>query len=70
MNEKPWVVALDGTQVIAVQHGCGAGGVPVNCCVDEYRNWICPNCMQTYGAAFPLAEWGKGQISKTVDGSR
>jgi hypothetical protein len=63
MNEKPWVAVHDGhnlnMQITAVQHGCGAGGAPVNCYIDEYRNWVCPNCMQTYGAVYPLAEWGK-----------
>lgn len=59
MSERPWVAALNGTQVIAVQHGCGPSGTPVNCYIDEYRNWICPNCMATYGAVYPLAEWGK-----------
>lgn len=59
MNEKPWVVALNGTQVIAVQHGCGVGGAPINCYRDEHDNWVCPNCMDQYGAAIPLMEWGK-----------
>lgn len=53
----PWVVALDGVQIIAVQHGCGVNGTPVNCYLDEYRNWVCPRCMDTYGAAVPLVAW-------------
>lgn len=59
MNEKLWVAALNGTQVIAVQHGCGVGDAAVNCYRDEHDNWACPNCMEVYGAAIPLAEWGK-----------
>lgn len=57
ISNRPWVVALNGTQIIAAQHGCGIDGAPVNCYIDEYRNWVCPNCMATYGAAIPLREW-------------
>ncbi len=57
MNEKPWAAALNGTQIIAVQHGCGVGDAPINCYRDEHDNWACPNCMDIYGAAIPLAEW-------------
>ena len=56
-NELPWLAALDGTQIVAVQHGCGANHQPVNCNLDEYLNWTCPNCGSTYGAAMPLAGW-------------
>lgn len=54
----PWVAALDGRQVVAVQHGCGQDGQPVNCHLDEHNNWKCPNCYDTYGAAVPLEGWG------------
>lgn len=52
-----WVAALDGTQIVAVQHEC-ADGMPVNCYLDEHNNWTCPNCGAIYGAAIPLAGWG------------
>lgn len=59
MNENdkpiPWVAAMDGTQILAVQHGCGPQ--PVNCFIDEYRNWACPRCYEVYGAAVPLVGW-------------
>jgi predicted RNA-binding Zn-ribbon protein involved in translation (DUF1610 family) len=51
-----WVVALDGTQIVAVQHGC-ADGMPVNGYLDEHNNWMCPNCGATYSAAVPLEGW-------------
>lgn len=61
MNDKPipWVVALDGKQIIAAQHGCGQDGQPVNCHLDEQNNWHCPRCYEIYGAAFPLEGWQK-----------
>jgi hypothetical protein len=57
MSDKPipWIAALDDEQVIAVQHGCGP--TPINCYLDEYRNWTCPRCLEIYGAAFPLVGW-------------
>ena len=57
MDEKIWVTAYDGAQIVAVQHGCGIGDAPVNCYLDEYRNWVCGRCMAVYGAAQPLAGW-------------
>jgi len=59
MEPKLWIVVRDGVQIVAAQHGCGAGDAPVNAYIDEYRNWVCPNCMATYGAANPLQEWGR-----------
>lgn len=56
-SERPWVVAMDGAQIVAVQHGCGVGGAPVNCYIDEYRNWVCGRCAEIYGAAVPLEAW-------------
>lgn len=57
LPEPRWVTALDGTHIVAVQHGCGAGGAPVNCALDENQNWFCPSCSEIYGAASPLAAW-------------
>jgi hypothetical protein len=68
VNEKRWVIAVNGTQVIAVQHGCGIGDAPVNCYRDEHDNWVCPNCMDTYGAAIPLAEWDGPPLKETAPG--
>lgn len=57
MDEKTWVTAYDGSQLVAVQHGCGIGDAPVNCYLDEYYNWVCPRCITIYGAAVPLVGW-------------
>ena len=56
-TESRWVVALNGRQIVAVQHGCGAASAPVNCSIDENQNWFCPSCSEIYGAAYPLEEW-------------
>lgn len=69
MKEVLWVAALNGMQVIAVQHGCGVGGAPVNCYRDEHDNWTCPNCMEVYGAAIPLAEWGMAPVVRGTPGA-
>lgn len=64
MDEKPfpWVAAVDGRQVLAVQHGCSPTGRPVNCILDEHNNWSCPRCFEVYGAAVPLDGWGELHI--------
>lgn len=64
MKNEPtrWVAALDGAQIVAVQHGCGASDGPVNCFLDEHNNWQCPNCMATYGAAVPLQGWAETPV--------
>jgi hypothetical protein len=54
MHMKSWIAALDGTTVIALQHCCGVSDAPVNCYTDEHCNWVCPNCLTTYGAATPI----------------
>jgi hypothetical protein len=67
MNKDRWVVARDGVQIVAVQHGCGANDMPVNCSLDEYRNWVCPNCMSTYGASMPLLGWIRNDPQAALD---
>lgn len=70
IDTRPWAAVRDGvSQVVAVQHGCGADGAPVNCYIDEYRNWVCPNCMATYGAAYPLEVWGELRVKPEHDSS-
>lgn len=56
MESKKWHVVkmVNSHRVVAVQHGCGADDHPVNCFLDEYRNWVCPHCMATYGAELPF----------------
>lgn len=66
MDEKQWLHISVAGQILAVQHGCGASDAPVNCYLDEHHNWVCPNCLTTYGAAVPLDGWNTN--SKPAEG--
>lgn len=62
-QDKPWVAALNGTTITALQHGCGVNDAPVNCYIDERGNWVCPNCLTTYGAPTPISVTERQSVS-------